>query len=428
MSAGRPKFTALNLLLFFFSLGVALLAAEFALHYIRGFGATVSPKLFCEYDPVLGWRKVPGKEGWIEKRGEYRAFEKINSKGLRGPECPYEKPEGEFRILVLGDSFVEGYFVSLQDLFLQRLEDALDARGDGCRYRVINAGTGGYSSDQELLFFENEGHKYEPDLVLLVVCYNDIWYNTQDRYSSSRDSWFKPLFELDGDRLVLTNVPLPKTKPTPAPTQTKLTLKQWLNTNSIIYSFVRKRLKGIEWLNEAAFFLRLAQESAAPETPGDAARHEGQAQIPPQFEILKDPPTPQAEKSWRITEALLRELKRQVEAAGERLIILYAPIKGSVQSEETAEATKREYGLKDLDKPSRDLELICNKLSLGYIDPTDSFRQEMKRSGEHLYYEKDGHWNARGNEVVARILLEHLESNVLGDRESSRTSARSAHE
>ena len=427
MCARRAKCIGMNLLLLFVSLGAALLGAEFALHYIRGFGAAISPKLFCEYDPVLGWCKTPGKQGWIKKK-EYRVFEKINSKGLRGPECPYKKPEGEFRILVLGDSFVEGYFISLDELFLHRLEDALNGRGDSRRYRVLNGGTGGYSSDQELLFFENEGHKYEPDLVLLVVCYNDIWYNTQDRYSSSRDSWFKPLFKLDGDRLVLTNVPLPETKPTPPPTQMKLTLKRWLNTNSIIYSFVRKKLKRISWLNNAAIRMRLAREEAPSKTVAGNANAVKVVSTPSHLQVFRDPSPPQMQKAWETTEALLRELKRQVEAAGARLIILYAPIKGSVQWEETAEATKREYGLTDLDKPSRDLELLCNKLSLGYIDPTDSFRQEMQKCGEHLYYEVDGHWNARGNEVVARILLEHIESNELGNRGSSRTSVGSGHD
>ena len=40
MIAGKAKFTATNLLLFFFPLGIALLAAEFTLHCIRAFGAT----------------------------------------------------------------------------------------------------------------------------------------------------------------------------------------------------------------------------------------------------------------------------------------------------------------------------------------------------------------------------------------------------
>jgi len=422
MRAGRPKFTPMNLLLFFFSLGIALLAAEFALHHIGGFGATMGPKLFCEYDPVLGWRKIPGKEGWLEKKGEYRVFEKINSKGLRGPECPYKKPEGEFRILVLGDSFVEGYSISLDELFLSRLEDALNGRGDSRRYRVINAGTGAYSTDQELLFFENEGHKYEADLVLLVACYNDMWFNAQDRYTSSRDRWFKPLFRLDGDRLVLTNVPLPKSKPAPPPAQIKPRMKQWLKTNSIIYCFVTRRIKGIEWLKQAAIWMGLVQESAAPKAPGDAAGHDGRAPIPAQYEIFKDTPTPQVERAWRITEALLRELKRQVEAAGARLIVFYAPIRGGLQFEKTADAMKREYGLTDLDKPGKDLALLCNKLSLPYIDPTGRLRDEIKRTGERQYYERDGHWNARGNETVAKVLIEYIEANILADRETTRAS------
>lgn len=420
MRAGRPKLTAINLLLFSFSLGIALLAAEFVLHHTGGFGATIGPKLFCEYDPVLGWRKIPGKEGWLEKKGEYRVFEKINSKGLRGPEYPYKKPAGEFRILVLGDSFVEGYFISLEDLFLQRLEDALNARGDGRRYRVINGGTGAYSTDQELLFFQNEGRKYEPDMVLLVVCYNDIWYNTQDRYSSSRDSWFKPLFRLDGDRLVLTNVPLPRAKPAPVRSERKLTVKQWLNNNSIIYHFVRKKLKRISWLNDAAIWMGLAQDDARSETFDRKADGLETASVPSHLRVFQNPSSPQMEKAWEITESLLSELKQQVETAGARLMVLYAPIKGRIQHDARAEAMKREYGLADLDKPGKDLALLCKKLSLPYIDPTDRLRDEMKRTGERQYYERDGHWNVRGNETVAKVLFEYIESNILGDRKTTR--------
>jgi len=421
MYAKRAKRIGMNLLLLSVSLGVALFGAEFALRYIKGFGPAVSPKLFCEYDPVLGWRKVPGKEGWIDGRG-YRVHEKINSKGLRGPEFPYDKPEGEFRILVLGDSFVEGYFVSLEDLFIQRLEDALNRRGDGYRYRVINGGTGAYSTDQELLFFQNEGRKYEPDLVLLVACYNDMWYNTRDRYSSARDSWLKPLFKLDGDRLVLTNVPTPRTKATPVRSERRLTSRQWLNRNSIIYHFVRKRLKRISWLNNAAIRMGLAQEEVRPKTVHRKAKGVEITSIPPHLQIYQDPSPPEIEKAWTITEALLRELMRQVEATGARLMILYAPIKGRVQFEEWAEAIKREYGLTDLDKASRDLEFLCNSLSLPYIDPTGRLRDEMKRTGERQYYERDGHWNVRGNETVAKVLIEYIEADILSDRSSSRTS------
>lgn len=38
----------------------------------------------------------------------------MNSKGIRGPEYPYEKPPEEFRILFLGDSYAEGYAVEFE--------------------------------------------------------------------------------------------------------------------------------------------------------------------------------------------------------------------------------------------------------------------------------------------------------------------------
>ena len=114
-------------------------------------------RLFCRYDPLYGWSKIPGFAADRITR-EYRVRERFNSRGLRGPEYPYEKPGNEYRILVLGDSSAEGYSVEFEQLFSELLERGLAARS-GRRIEAINAGTGGWSTDQELLFFEHEGVK-----------------------------------------------------------------------------------------------------------------------------------------------------------------------------------------------------------------------------------------------------------------------------
>ena len=44
---------------------------------------------------------------------------------------------------------------------------------------MINAGVSGYSTDQELLWYRNEGIKYETDLVILVIAGNDVGDNDQ---------------------------------------------------------------------------------------------------------------------------------------------------------------------------------------------------------------------------------------------------------
>ena len=100
---------------------------------------------------------------------------------------------------------------------------------------VINAGTGGYSTDQELLWFTTEGIKYRPDLTVLLVCYNDVLFNAVDRYWRG----YKPLFRIDGDTLKLTNVPVPP--PLPAaqqPTSQAPSAERWLYRSSYIYRSV----------------------------------------------------------------------------------------------------------------------------------------------------------------------------------------------
>jgi hypothetical protein len=75
---------------------------------------------------------------------------------------------------------------------------------------VINAGVSGYSTDQELLWYENEGIKYETDLVILVIAGNDVGDNERQLVSNI---YYKPRFVFQDGGLVLTGSPVPKTSP-----------------------------------------------------------------------------------------------------------------------------------------------------------------------------------------------------------------------
>jgi hypothetical protein len=102
----------------------------------------------------------------------------INSHGLRGPETPYSKPAGTFRILNCGDSVAMGWAVREQDSYGRQLEKLLnDSSGDSAqRYEVINGGAPGWNQDNALAFLQAEGLKYQPDLVLQeVTVVNDIY-------------------------------------------------------------------------------------------------------------------------------------------------------------------------------------------------------------------------------------------------------------
>src|SRR5712692_27096 len=63
----------------------------------------VVPAGIGRFDERLGWALTPLSHGTSRRTG-YEVDYRINSKGLRGRETTYKKPEGTFRIVLLGDS------------------------------------------------------------------------------------------------------------------------------------------------------------------------------------------------------------------------------------------------------------------------------------------------------------------------------------
>jgi lysophospholipase L1-like esterase len=95
----------------------------------------------------------------------------INSKGLRDREIPYERSPSTVRILMLGDSFTEGWGVPFEHTFSKRIERLYADRA--VKAEVINAGVGNYDTIMEVSYFVREGYKYRPDVVVLNHTFND---------------------------------------------------------------------------------------------------------------------------------------------------------------------------------------------------------------------------------------------------------------
>lgn len=310
----RAKHVSLNFGIALLSLGMALGAGEalFRLFPPRALEPGHAD-LLTEYDSVLGWRKTPFATGRFVT-AEYAVAETINAKGLRGPEYAYDKAPGEYRILILGDSYAEGYTVNADEVCSAVLERLLSRRA-GQRYQVINAGTGGYSTDQELLFFETEGKRYHPDITVVLFYVNDVWYNGQPKYWRG----WKPQFVLDGGKLVLRNVPVPP----PDPHAFRFEIQggtgvgalvrradAWLGGRSRLYGALRDAVKHTAVLS--GLTVRL-----------------GWAEIPNEFRAWKRTPDPDLRRAWDITEAALAQLREDVAAIGSKLLILYVPARAS---------------------------------------------------------------------------------------------------
>ncbi len=194
----------INLTLIIISTLFTLFLSEIALRLMGFKPMYVSPERdqFWKYDPVLGWAHQPGQEGIFETP-QFRTYVRINEKSLRDRSHSYKRQNARGRVLVLGDSFAWGYGVEESERFSQLLEKSMDAE-------VINAGVSGYSTDQELLWYKNEGIKYETDLVILELAGNDVGDNDRQLVSTI---YYKPKFVLEDGQLVLTGSPVSKTSP-----------------------------------------------------------------------------------------------------------------------------------------------------------------------------------------------------------------------
>jgi len=116
----------------------------------------------------IGYRNRPGLQDTF-----YGVPVSINALGLRDREVG-EKPPGEFRILVMGDSVPFGIGVRYEDSYPYQMEVLLNERAAGRRFRTLNMGVPSYNTEQELVQLKSLGLSLKPDVVTLLFSDNDI--------------------------------------------------------------------------------------------------------------------------------------------------------------------------------------------------------------------------------------------------------------
>ena len=321
------------------------------------------PKVLNQFDPDIGWTKEPGKKV-TRKKSEFKVTFRINDLGLRDDlGQTTDKPEGTSRVLCLGDSFTLGYTVSRENLFVDQLEHWWQE--EGRQVDVVNAGTEGYSTDQEVAWLMKHGETWKPDLVLLFAYENDIYYNGQNNYLR----FPKPRFDAQGK---LMSAPLEDPG------------SRGLFAKTAIGNLLVKK-KGLDTFE-----------------PKTASRPWIKEWAP----LLK--PTPKfLEPSLAGTRGAFEALRKTCEELGSEVAVVVIPSHAAI-NEEYAESWGSARGIARSDwDPNQPVEMLLNSAraaGLTTLDPRPALEAALP---EHdLYYTKDGefHLNPRGNRVLGEFV------------------------
>ncbi|MHC4143525.1 MAG: tetratricopeptide repeat protein [Planctomycetota bacterium] len=154
---------------------LSLLAAE-ALVRVLGRAPGIKPIQLSSYNciykrstnPILGFELKANCRS--DDPDFIQTYERTNSHGQRDTERTLQKPDGVRRVLLLGDSVVEGYGLRESETISRQLEDLYP---DGST-EVLNFGVSAYCTRAEVELLEVKGLRFDPDVVVLVFVENDF--------------------------------------------------------------------------------------------------------------------------------------------------------------------------------------------------------------------------------------------------------------
>ena len=347
---------------------------------------------FQVYHPEYGFFHKPGVSGWL-RTDEFTSYVKFNSRGLRGPEVAIPKPADTFRVLVLGDSVVEGAQVAYEETMAARLAPALGEQAGGRLVESVNAGVAGFGTGQQLLFLEREGLAYQPDLVVLVFTIaNDVADNSIEVAKRAKLAVERrPYFVLGADGS-LAALPFE-----PPPPETLGGVRAFLRDRSVLFTTLELWSEGKE--------VARAQGAAVP-------RRETEREVYLR-ELGDDWP-----QGWEITEALLARVDAVAREAGAPLLLVLSPTQWQTYDDMWRDREFMGTGSQNERRfsptaPNERLRAIAARQGLPLLDLLPAFRAEADALP---IFRRDGHWTPHGHAIAAGLVADALRERNLVPR------------
>ncbi len=312
---------------------------------------------------------------------------KLNSRGLRTPECGLEPAPGVRRIVALGDSFTWASGGVPYDTLWHRVVGRELARRAEVEVEVVNLGIPSVGPDFEERMWELEGARLSPDLVLHALFigndFIDLRGSLADQDALDTLARHSYAVRLVRNLLLLRRARWSQGEDAAAEVDEPdegLTGGYVLPERSKRYRSDRSKFS--RETHRRIVFRRLVVCERDRAEAFDAA-------------------------CGRIGE-ILRELQRAVTAAGGRYVVILIPDEFQTDRElrdEVLDLYDLESEDYDWERPQRALVEILEREGIEYLDLLPVLRD----STPGTTFRKHGtHWNIQGNAIAAEALLEDL--------------------
>lgn len=377
--------------------------------------------------PLFGWWHVPYSGGIFHSDfNEFAADVRINARGLRDREIGYDNPRQAWRVLSLADSFGEALQVDLEATYhkqlQRRLADTLDQPVE-----VINAGVGGWGTDQQAIFYLAEGFRYQPQVVLLAFFVRNDAVNNYGPLEIARNggSQQKQFFSLSptGELIpppveqppatVEPAVPLDRPAVATEPTGNHrwgLPVADLLWQMSALYRF------GTPYLRDIPPVVQYVGPTGL--LGGEGIIRAGHPTTPIPFLVYQEPPDESFEAAWQLTEAIILRLHQEVRQRGAALVVVLIAAPEQVYPAEGARLLARYPTLAakswNLELPNQRLTRFLTAEQIPHVDLLPVFREAATDpTTPPLHFRHDQHWTPAGHQLAAEtihgFLIEELD-------------------
>ncbi len=354
---------------------------------------TAKGRFYVVCDRQVGWRGLSNLTKTVDTDGYIHPVE-LNSRGMHDTNHSWRKPTGLFRILVLGDSFVEAEQVTEAETAHQVLEDLLNAQAPPSRpMEVISAGVGGWGPPQELMYYRTEGRRYQPDLVVVYLFPgNDLQDALPDarRTAKAGINCYAPYFVRCNDRFdpqVWYSVPglQPTWRTCPAGKRLLSLGLSWLYAHSRIYQSLEPLI--------------------VPHQP----RIEFEPMYAPWLDNRIYDET--LAYAYDLNVDIYAQLAHEVTLSGAKIVFVLVPLREAVLMNALPESSDMKLPVAAADRahidptlPNRILSQKMESRGLALLDLQPDFVNYLQ-AGNPLPYGQvnDFHWNVAGNRLAAEI-------------------------